>query len=151
MKRISYLVLAVLVVTGLLVAACGGTPTPAPAAPTKAPAPVEPTKAPAPAEPTKAPAPVEPTKAPAAPAAKVKITFWYSIGGANGDALRAMADEFNKTQNAVEVEATYTGSYADTAQKVTAALETKTLPNSGLVAAAPLFTGRENTTRSWTI
>lgn len=135
MKRISYLVLAVLVVAGLLVTACGGTPTPAPPAPTKAPAA---------AEPTKAPAPAEPTKAPAAPAAKVKITFWYSIGGASGDALRAMADEFNKVQNAVEVEATYTGSYADTAQKVTAALETKTLPNSGLVAAAPLFTGREN-------
>ncbi len=113
MKRNSYLVLAVLLVAASLVTACGATPTAAPPTPTKA------------------------------PAAPVNITFWYSIGGANGDALRAMADTFNKSQSAVVVEATYTGSYGDTAQKVTAALETKTLPNSGLVAAAPLFTGRE--------
>jgi len=54
-----------------------------------------------------------------------------------------MVDEFNKSQSAVEVEATFTGSYADTAQKVIAALESKTLPNGGVIAAAPLFTGRE--------
>ena len=123
MNRMSYLVIAVLVTMAMLVSACGAAPAPtqAPAAPTKAPA--------------------APTTA---PAAKVKITFWYSIGGANGDLLRAMTEEFNKAQSAVEVEATYTGSYADTAQKVTTALESKTLPNCGLVAAAPLFTGREN-------
>jgi NitT/TauT family transport system substrate-binding protein len=57
-------VLAVLMLLGMLLAACGGS-TPA-AAPTSAPAAAEPTAAPAAAEPTAAPAAAEPTAAPAA-------------------------------------------------------------------------------------
>jgi peptide/nickel transport system substrate-binding protein len=76
---------SIVIVLAMVLSACGGAATPAPAPakaePTKAPAAVEPTKAPAAApaatkapEPTKAPAAAEPTKAPAAaaPASKYK-------------------------------------------------------------------------------
>jgi NitT/TauT family transport system substrate-binding protein len=65
--------LAVLMLLGVLLAACGGS-TPA-AAPTSAPAAAEPTAAPAAAEPTAAPAAAEPTAAPAASGTPDKATL----------------------------------------------------------------------------
>src|SRR5688500_4127659 len=74
--------LAVLMLLGMLLAACGSStpaaaPTSAPAAaePTAAPAAAEPTTAPAAAEPTAAPAAAEPTAAPAASGTPDKVTL----------------------------------------------------------------------------
>lgn len=38
----------------------------------------------------------------------------------------------------------YTGTYAETAQKISAALATGTLPNGGVIPAGPIFTGANN-------
>jgi len=121
-----------LLALALLVSGCGpaATPTPIPAPPT-------PTKV-APATPT--PVPPTPTPSPK----PVTITFWYALGGSEGKTFAAMVEEFNKTNlYAITVEATYSGSYAETAQKVVAAIATNTLPNGGVIAAAPLWTGRQ--------
>lgn len=50
--------------------------------------------------------------------------------------------QWNASQKDVQVEPTYTGSYADTANKVIASLAASALPDGGLIPAAPLFTGR---------
>jgi len=70
-----------------------------------------------------------------------KITFWYAIGGTSGESFKNIVEEFNSMQDDVEVKLVYTGSYADTAQKVTAAMATNTLPNGGIIPAGPIFTG----------
>lgn len=70
------------------------------------------------------------------------ISFWYAIGGHAGRVFQGMVDEFNASQNRIFVDAVYTGNYGETAQKVTASLAADTLPNGGLIPAAPLFTGR---------
>ncbi|MFW6116759.1 MAG: ABC transporter substrate-binding protein [bacterium] len=74
----------------------------------------------------------------------VTITFWYSVGGENGELLVSMIDEFNETNAyGITVDHTYSGGYGETAQKVIASLASDTLPDGGLVPAAPLWTGRE--------
>jgi len=129
-KWINWLAVS-LVVIALAVAGCApkATPTPTPMPPTPVPAPATPT--PVPPTPTPAPKPV-------------KITFWYALGGHPGEIFMELVDEFNKTNPyGITVEAVYTGKYAETAQKVIAALASKTLPDGGLIPAAPLFTCRE--------
>ena len=81
----------------MLLAGCGGTksapaPTPAPAS----------------------------TPAPA-PAAKVKISLWHAMGGVNGEALQSLVDDFNKSQDKIEVTAVYQGTYDEALQKLKAA------------------------------
>ena len=122
--------LVLLLTFALLVSGCApaAPPTPTPVPPT--PTPVPPTPVP---EPTPTPAP-EP----------VTITFWYALGGKSGETFAAMVEEFNRTNPYdITVEATYSGSYGETAQKVIAAIASDTLPNGGVIAAAPLWTGRE--------
>ncbi|OUN01650.1 MAG: hypothetical protein BAA04_00160 [Firmicutes bacterium ZCTH02-B6] len=56
--------------------------------------------------------------------AKVKIEFWHALGGAIGrDILTAFIDEFNASQDIVEVEAIYQGSYDDLLNKYVLALQ----------------------------
>ncbi len=131
MKTRITVLLALLLTIALLVGACApkAAPTPTPMPPTKPPAP---TATPLP-KPTATPTP-----------APVTITFWYALGGTAGETLAAMVDEFNKTNPYnITVEATYSGGYGETAQKVMAAIASNTLPNGGVIAAAPLWTGRE--------
>lgn len=76
--------------------------------------------------------------------AQTTIDFWYSVGGAQGEALQAMIQEFNSTNEyGITVNGTFSGSYGDTAQKVMAALAANSLPSGGLVPAGPLWTCRE--------
>lgn len=59
-----------------------------------------------------------------AAAAKVKIEFWHALGGTIGrDILTAFIDEFNASQDVVEVEAIYQGSYDDLLNKYVLALQ----------------------------
>jgi len=123
--------LALLLTIALLVGACAPKATPTPTL-------IPPTKPPAP---TATPLP-KPTATPAL--APVTITFWYALGGTAGETFAAMVDEFNKTNPyKITVEATYSGGYGETAQKVIAAVASETLPNGGVIPAAPLWTGRE--------
>ncbi len=76
----------------------------------------------------------------------VNLTFWYALSGANGEAFKAMIDEFNSSQSRITVEAVFSGSYADTATKMATALASKTEPNGALMGAGPLYTGPQNNT-----
>jgi sn-glycerol 3-phosphate transport system substrate-binding protein len=73
--------------------------------------------------------------------AKTKITFWYAISGASGEVVKDLIEQFQNENPTIEVEAIFSGKYADTAQKITAALAANTLPNGGIIPAGPIFTG----------
>jgi sn-glycerol 3-phosphate transport system substrate-binding protein len=76
--------------------------------------------------------------------APITIDFWYALGGTQGQLLQALIDEFNATnQYQITVNATFSGDYGETAQKVVAGLESGELPAGGLIAAGPLWTCRE--------
>jgi sn-glycerol 3-phosphate transport system substrate-binding protein len=103
------------------------------AAPTATPAPVA-TTAPA-AQPaaTKAagaatPATVKATGSP------VKITYWGSFSGQLGEAEKAVVEKFNASQSDVILDYQFQGSYEETAQKLTAALQAKTAPEVSLLS-----------------
>ena len=52
----------------------------------------------------------------------VKLTFWHSMGGVNGEAMTALVDKFNKeNQYGITVEAVYQGSYDDAINKLKSA------------------------------
>lgn len=73
----------------------------------------------------------------------VTITFWYALGGYKGQVFKSMLNEFAKEHPDIKINALYSGHYSETAQKVIAAIASKTLPNGGLIPAGPLFTGGE--------
>ena len=56
--------------------------------------------------------------------------------------FKGLVDRFNATQDKIRVEGIFSGKYAETAQKVTAALASNTLPNGGVIPAGPVFTGQ---------
>ncbi len=64
----------------------------------------------------------------AAPGA-VKISFWHAFSGTNGDALNALVDKYNSSQQKVHVDAVFQGSYDDDINKLRQALQTKTTPD----------------------
>jgi sn-glycerol 3-phosphate transport system substrate-binding protein len=74
----------------------------------------------------------------------VTITFWYSIGSNAGEVFQGMVDEFNAANPyEIIVEASYSGTYPETAQKVIDGLENGDLPNGGVIPAGPLWTCHE--------
>lgn len=127
-----FLLVISIVLLALLVGACGPAATPE-----------EATSAP---EPTEAPAAIDvpPTEEPMLPPEPVTISFWYALGGSNGEFLQALIDEYNETNEyAITIEGTYSGNYGETAGKVVASLESGELPSGGLIPAGPLWTCRE--------
>src|SRR5579859_6145086 len=130
-----------LAAAGLLVQACGGAPAAAPtqppaAAPTQAPAAAA-TPAPAPTTaPANAAAPTTAPAAQSAPAAagQLKISFWSSYSGVNGQAQQDMVDRFAKAQNKIALDYQFQGAYADTAQKLTAAVAAKQAPDVSVLS-----------------
>lgn len=67
-------------------------------------------------------------------AGKQKITYWGSFSGALGQAEQGIVSSFNAAQNEVEVDYQFQGSYEDTAQKLTAALQARTAPDMSLLS-----------------
>lgn len=65
---------------------------------------------------------------------KVKITYWGSFTDALGEAERGLVQRFNESQDEVEVEYQYQGTYEETAQKLTAALAAKQTPDVSLLS-----------------
>ncbi|MCB0115866.1 MAG: ABC transporter substrate-binding protein, partial [Caldilineaceae bacterium] len=71
----------------------------------------------------------------AAPAAEpVTITLWSSFSGTNGEAEAEIVKRFNESQGDVIVQQEFQGSYEETAQKVTAALQARTAPDLSLLS-----------------
>ena len=121
-----------------LLSACA--PQAAPAAPTAAPAkpaeskPAQPVAQPAA---TSAPAAQPTAQAPAKVAqtgSKVKILYWGSFSGNLGKAEQEVVTRFNDAQQDVEAEYQFQGSYEDTAQKLTAALQARQAPDVSLLS-----------------
>ncbi len=81
-----------------------------------------------------------PTAPPATPAivkatgSKVKVTYWGSFSGQLGEAEKAVVEKFNTTQSDVVLDYQFQGSYEETAQKLTAALQAKTAPEVALLS-----------------
>ena len=72
----------------------------------------------------------------AAPAAEaVTVTLWSSYSGANGEAETALVEKFNEEMaGEVTLDYQFQGSYEETAQKVTAALQAQTAPDVSLLS-----------------
>lgn len=54
---------------------------------------------------------------------KVEITFWHAMGGVNGETTQALVDDFNASQDEIEVHAEYQGTYDDAITKLKAAMQ----------------------------
>ncbi len=72
----------------------------------------------------------------AAPAAEaMTVVLWSSFSGKNGETETALVDKFNETYGGeVTVDYQVQGSYEETAQKVTAALQAQTAPDISLLS-----------------
>ena len=68
------------------------------------------------------------------PGSTVKITYWGSFTGKNGEAEQALVNAFNSSQSDVQLEYQFQGNYEETAQKLTAALQSKTAPEVSLLS-----------------
>ncbi len=66
--------------------------------------------------------------APAASSAPVKIVYWGAFGGNLGKTQEEVVKQFNDVQKNVVVEHQFQGSYADAANKLTAAMQAKQAP-----------------------
>jgi sn-glycerol 3-phosphate transport system substrate-binding protein len=55
------------------------------------------------------------------PGEKVKVVFWHAMGGKLGEAVQQLVNDFNKSQDKVQVEAVYQGTYDEALQKLKAA------------------------------
>jgi len=76
---------------------------------------------------------------------KVKLEFWYAASGASGEMINTLIDEFNASQDKIQVVASYSGDAFDSSTKVSAALLAGNQPDVALIYAGPLYTGeREN-------
>ncbi|MBI5649125.1 MAG: ABC transporter substrate-binding protein [Chloroflexi bacterium] len=139
MKKIQIAVF-VLIALAVLSACAAPTPEPTKAPPTAAPQPTKPVEATKPPVTSPVPPPpaatVAPTQPPAA-AQPVKLTFWYALSGAQGQYVEAQVKKFNAAQKNITVDVIFQGSYADIAQKLTAAVTAKTLPDIAQMGGAP--------------
>jgi sn-glycerol 3-phosphate transport system substrate-binding protein len=59
----------------------------------------------------------------------VEITFWHAMADDLGAVVDGLVDEYNASQSAVHVASTFQGSYDDTFNAFTAALQAGTAPN----------------------
>jgi len=70
-----------------------------------------------------------------APAAETQtVTLWSSFTGKNGETETALVEKFNESQGDVVIDYQFQGSYEETAQKVTAALQARTAPDVALLS-----------------
>jgi len=52
---------------------------------------------------------------------KIKVVFWHAMGGKNGEAVDYLVQKFNNSQDRIQVEAVYQGTYDESLQKMKAA------------------------------
>jgi sn-glycerol 3-phosphate transport system substrate-binding protein len=70
-----------------------------------------------------------PVSQPPAPSEPVKIVFWRALTGAAGDVQDELAGMFNESQNEVEVDIQFQGTYGELLQKLQAAMIAGNLPD----------------------
>lgn len=109
MKKVNWLLISVLLVASIVLAACGGSATEAPAAePTATEAMAEATEAPA-AEPTATEAMAEPTEAPAAATSgdRVQVRWFVGLGAGTDEGTlepqKTFVENFNASQDKIEL------------------------------------------------
>ena len=68
-------------------------------------------------------------------AEKTTITFWHAMGGTNGEVLQQIVDDFNASQDEIEIKAEYQGTYDDTITKLKAAMQS----DSGLPDVCQMY------------
>lgn len=84
------------------------------------------------------------------PSEPVKITFWHSASGSNGEALDRLVDEYNAGQgkeNGVSLEAIFQGPYDDASTKLSAVLQAdnqRELPDIMQMSAKGIFDVKES-------
>lgn len=147
MKKLTFVLLAVMAL--LILAACAPAQTPVPttapptvAPPTQAAAAATATKVPATTAPTVAASntitptrPPAPTNTPVLPkvtaaAGALKVQFWHALTGASQVAeVQALADKFNAANPTIYIVPTSQGSYDPTRQKVNAAIQANSIPD----------------------
>ena len=52
----------------------------------------------------------------------IKVSFWYSVGGAVKDTIETRIKEYNASQSKYQIEGVFAGSYEESVQKVIAAV-----------------------------
>jgi sn-glycerol 3-phosphate transport system substrate-binding protein len=62
------------------------------------------------------------------------VLFWSSFTGKNGETETELVKRFNESQSDVVIDYQFQGSYEETAQKVTAALQAGTAPDISLLS-----------------
>lgn len=70
---------------------------------------------------------------------QVKVVFWSSFGGKNGEVEQEVLRRFHESQKDVVVEYQYQGTYEETAQKVVAALQARQAPDFTVLSEANWF------------
>ena len=77
---------------------------------------------------------------------RVKLRFWYSLGGRNREVLLEIIRRFHATQDDVRVEATYQGDYFESLAKLRTAIAAKAAPAlSHVIAEVVPYLARANT------
>ena len=71
------------------------------------------------------------------------IKVWYSISGTNGQFFESQVKAFAEKYPQIKVELTYTGSYADSATKISAAKLAGNSPDIAITSASQLYTGED--------
>jgi sn-glycerol 3-phosphate transport system substrate-binding protein len=121
-----------------LLSACGQPAAPAPTAAPAKPAEAKPAESkPAEAKPAATAPAAAATQAPAKVAqtgSKTSIVYWGSFSGNLGQAEQEVVSRFNSSQQDVQVEYQFQGSYEDTAQKLTAALQARQAPDVSVLS-----------------
>lgn len=64
-----------------------------------------------------------------AQSSKTHVVFWHSMGGLLGETLNKMVADFNASQDQVEVEAQYQGTYEESINKLKTAMRTQSGPD----------------------
>ena len=70
---------------------------------------------------------------------KVKVVYWSSFTAVNAEAMDEAVRRFNESQQEVEIENQFQGTYDETAQKLRAALTSNTTPDMTLLSEANWF------------
>ena len=65
-------------------------------------------------------------------AAQTEVQWWHAMGGALGEAVNAMTDQFNKSQSEYKVNAVFKGSYPETLTAAVAAFRAKQGPATSM-------------------
>ncbi|WP_166353703.1 ABC transporter substrate-binding protein [Phytoactinopolyspora limicola] len=62
------------------------------------------------------------------------VVMWSAMGGVNGEALDALVEKFNESQDDIYAEVQFQGPYHESAPKLTAALQAGSIPDIAMLA-----------------